>query len=554
MSLRGRLLREGIDTDGSNVIVEGNIRASNLYNTRARIWYVHNSVGSDVAARGKLPTKPFASLDYAVGKCSASRGDIIYLLPGHAETVSTAAMINMDVAGVSVIGVGSGANKPTFTFSAVDATITMTAASCQLKNVLIVPSIDSVVSPIVVSAADCTIDVEVNDASSAIECVRAILTTAAADRLNVNLKYRGYLAGNACVNAIRLVGCDNARIDVDFFGKASTAIVEFHTTACSDIDITGYFYNGTTSLTKNVVDTVTGSTWSARGWDGVGSGGFSGGDNAASALDDVGAVATAIATIDAFHDVPTADTSTNSQMRDVIGNKDDAAAAGAVTTSESIMAYIKQAIGLAIARDTAIGVVDGYHDVPTADTSTNAVMRDVVGNKTDAAAAGTVSTAESLMAYVKQLVTCDSGMNKDRANYLTVTADMTSATWNSVASHEVLTVTGLVRVRIVPVVSTNIGSGGAAKVSLGTDGTAAAFIAATTATELDDGEIWQSSTAAENVPYIDYEAMVDQIVNGEDVGYTITTTATTAGNLIFHIWWEPLASGASASAGVGGSL
>ena len=43
--------------------------------------------------------------------------------------------------------------------------------------------------------------------------------------------------------------------------------------------------------------------------------------------------------------VPTADTTDNISSRDVIGNKSDAAAAGAVTTTESIMAYAKQGVG-----------------------------------------------------------------------------------------------------------------------------------------------------------------------------------------------------------------
>jgi hypothetical protein len=201
-----------------------------------------------------------------------------------------------------------------------------------------------VVSPIVVSAPDCTIDIEVQDASAAIECVSAILTTADADKLSVNLKYRGFIAGNACVSPIRLVGVDTARIFVDFYGVASTAVVEFHTTACHDIDVTGKFYNNGTSLTKNVVDTATGSTWSARGWDGNSNANFSGGDNAALASDDASTIKAAVDVIDGFHDVPTADVATNAQMRDVIGNKTDAAAAGAVSETESLMAYAKQTV------------------------------------------------------------------------------------------------------------------------------------------------------------------------------------------------------------------
>ena len=51
----------------------------------------------------------------------------------------------------------------------------------------------------------------------------------------------------------------------------------------------------------------------------------------------------------------------------------------------------------------AVGVVDGYHDVPTADAATDTVMRDVIGRKTDAAVT-TVGTTKSVIAYLKGLV------------------------------------------------------------------------------------------------------------------------------------------------------
>ena len=246
--------------------------------------------------------KLFTTLEEANENAVAARGDIIFMAPNHAETVAAAAAINLDKAGVSVVGLGNGAAKPTFTFSATASTITITAANVELKNIIVVPSIDSVVSPIVVSAADCTVHVEVQDTSDTVECVNAILTTADADRIDIDVKYIGDIAGDACVNAVRLVGVDTARINVDFYGVASTSIVEFHTTACHNVVVTGKFYNDGTSLTKNVVDTVTGSTWSVTGWDGNSNANFAGGDNAALATDDVSAVSAQIAVGEATGD------------------------------------------------------------------------------------------------------------------------------------------------------------------------------------------------------------------------------------------------------------
>jgi len=291
-----------------------------------------------------------ATIDAAINAADAdsgeNRGDKIYVLPGHTETLSTASAITADVDGLEIIGVGHGADTPTLTFSATDATIVISGASVSLKNILLVPSIDSVASPIVVSGTNCTLDVEVRDASAAIECVRAVLTTAAADNLTAKVVYKGFTGGNACVNCIRLVGADNATIDVDFYGVASTAIVEFHTTACTNVSITGNFYNsGTTDLSKDVVDTATGSTWWVDGFDGAAGAEFSGGSGNAVAVGDLSTIAAGIVTIDGYHDVGTADATTNVVMSDVIGNKSDAAADGDVTSTESLVAYAKQNVG-----------------------------------------------------------------------------------------------------------------------------------------------------------------------------------------------------------------
>lgn len=75
----------------------------------------------------------FSTVDAAIGACTANAGDTIYVLPGHTETV-TATSIALDVAGVNIIGLGNGLNRPTFTFGAAAATVTVSAANCAWKN------------------------------------------------------------------------------------------------------------------------------------------------------------------------------------------------------------------------------------------------------------------------------------------------------------------------------------------------------------------------------------------------------------------------------------
>jgi hypothetical protein len=165
-----------------------------------------------------------------------------------------------------------------------------------------------------------------------LQAVRAVLTTAAADNLTLALTVRGQTSGGtAPVNAVRLVGCNTGRIVADFYGRASTGYVEFVTTACTNIEVTGYMYNsGTTDASKDVVDTVTGSTWFASVYDGAAGAQVSGGSAAAISIDDFTTGAT----------VATADGSANAYSRDVIGNKTDASVYVPGTTN-SLEAYAK---------------------------------------------------------------------------------------------------------------------------------------------------------------------------------------------------------------------
>ena len=79
--------------------------------------------------------KPFSTIDYAIGRCVANRGDIIMVMPGHVETVSAAAGIVWDVAGVATVGLGTGAKRPKISFTtAATADVDITAANCSFYN------------------------------------------------------------------------------------------------------------------------------------------------------------------------------------------------------------------------------------------------------------------------------------------------------------------------------------------------------------------------------------------------------------------------------------
>ena len=194
-----------------------------------KVYFVQNTIGSDGNKGTK--DKPFKTLDYAIGRCTASKGDVIFLMPGHAETISAAGTITCDVAGVTIIGLGYGSLRPTFTWSATDSTWLVSAANVTIQNIVCLVSIDSVVMGIDISAAGCTLDaVDFQETSSA-QMLIFINTAAGANYLTVKNCYHVQAAAGSA-KWIDLVGADWARIENNFFHvSASTHILGGTTTA-----------------------------------------------------------------------------------------------------------------------------------------------------------------------------------------------------------------------------------------------------------------------------------------------------------------------------------
>lgn len=107
--------------------------------TPGTIYYVDstNSAAQDATTRaGTSRDQPFATLNYAFTRVTASKGDVIVLMPGHAETTTA---IAWNVAGIRVVGLGYGRNRPTLTATtAATDLINVTAANGQLFNVRLV--------------------------------------------------------------------------------------------------------------------------------------------------------------------------------------------------------------------------------------------------------------------------------------------------------------------------------------------------------------------------------------------------------------------------------
>jgi hypothetical protein len=125
-----------------------------------KVFWVSNAstlqVGQKGGSDGNKGTfdAPFSTIDGAIGQCAAGRGDVIFVKPGHAETISAANGILADIAGVAIVGLGAGASRPTITLdTATTTTIGVTAANVTFKNIIVTANFADIVAPFTLGAA-----------------------------------------------------------------------------------------------------------------------------------------------------------------------------------------------------------------------------------------------------------------------------------------------------------------------------------------------------------------------------------------------------------------
>lgn len=198
-----------------------------------RIFWVSNAttgllVGQRGGSNGNKGTfdSPFATILYATTQCVANRGDIIFVKPGHAETISSAAILTLDVAGIAIVGLGSGSMRPTLTFTtAATANIPVTAANIVVHNILHKANFADIVSAYTATGTatptDFVVDsCEFRDGSSILNFLKAVTGNATANSMDgftfTNNKVFG-LATTAATQAVIMAAATNRTTYQDNF-------------------------------------------------------------------------------------------------------------------------------------------------------------------------------------------------------------------------------------------------------------------------------------------------------------------------------------------------
>ena len=112
-----------------------------------------------------------------------------------------------------------------------------------------------------------------------------------------------------------------------------------------------------------------------------------------------------------------------------------------------------------------------------------------------------------------------------------------AGTTGAVAQHTLFTVTDNCLVNVFGICDTDL-AGATATISIGTAGNVAGIIALTTATDIDDGDVWVDATPGAQVEALPQRAFI--VNDGQDITADILTAAISGGVIDFYCLWRPL--------------
>lgn len=228
-----------------------------------KVFFVHYGTGNNGSGRGTSPTEPLKTLAYAISLTRASKGDVIVLMPGHAEDITAAGTVTVDKAGISIIGVGNGSLRPTFTWTTVDtATFLISANDVLVRNcVFDGTGVDAVATMFSISGDDVAIESSrFLMADSGGQAVLAITLATGADRTRI--QGNEFIAPNAgATAAIYSVAAVSGTIIADnhFEGDFATAAINNITAAMLLTRVLRNTYYGT-NASEPMLELLTGAT------------------------------------------------------------------------------------------------------------------------------------------------------------------------------------------------------------------------------------------------------------------------------------------------------
>ncbi|MCK9474257.1 hypothetical protein [Sulfurimonas sp.] len=220
---------------------------------------------------------------------------------------------------------------------------------------------------------------------------------------------------------------------------------------------------------------------------------------------------------------------------DVVANEDGSI----LERLEQIQEATNKGTGTAMAANKSIADALGTDGNTVTDSSSSVLGAVGANNNNNAFSSSLVapnidgSVLERLEAIMRA-----GGLTSLNPNYGVVTIEFAALTTGSVATHEILTITGEVRLWLMPVCTTNVAGNGT--IELGIDSDTNLYVNTTNAADIDANEVWIKA-APDDVGGNYSTLVLDKVVvGGSDVGYEIKTDTLESGVIEFHYAWLPI--------------
>ena len=146
---------------------------------------------------------------YALTQCVSNNGDVIYIKPGHIETLGGIGVLTLSAAGVTVVGLGNYNSRPKFLMgTAATTTFLVSGANAYITNLWMVGNFSNVTTCFNVTAVGCTIDnVRFTNAGTNLDFLACVTASGAANTSD----------------GLQVSNCNWSTIDTDDFGLVKIA-------------------------------------------------------------------------------------------------------------------------------------------------------------------------------------------------------------------------------------------------------------------------------------------------------------------------------------------
>jgi len=214
------------------------------------VFYVDSSASGTTALTWATAVN---DLEEAMALCTGDAGDIILIAPNHAETIGGAKAIDLDIAGITVIGIGTGESRPTFTFDTNTDSIAIGNDDITIRNCRFIAAVTAVANAIIVEAGmdnfvieDCVFEAAVAGTDEFIDTILISGTASDQGIIRNNLFDSGAVSNAGPKASINFVDCDYLQIYGNrFFGDHGDAAIFNETTASNFVVIRNNFiHNG----------------------------------------------------------------------------------------------------------------------------------------------------------------------------------------------------------------------------------------------------------------------------------------------------------------------